>query len=122
MAQVLKDALISANSIPVDIWNGELEARKAVDERLAEGKVKLEEAVSKSPALEGLKKGSVAIIAGLASAGVTCLLNPASILMVMVLAAGAGATVSAIAEAIKSSEGSSKVRFGALAHYVAVLR
>jgi hypothetical protein len=119
---VLKEALSHARAIPLDVWNREREVRREIDDRLKEGKVQLEADISKSPALDGVKKGSITMLVGLASVGVTCLLNPASLLVVLVLAAGASATVTAIAEAIKSSGAATKDRRGALAHYVAVLR
>jgi len=118
----LKEALSHARAIPLDVWNREREVRREIDDRLKEGKVQLEADISKSPALDGVKKGSITMLVGLASVGVTCLLNPASLLVVLVLAAGASATVTAIAEAIKSSGAATKDRRGALAHYVAVLR
>jgi hypothetical protein len=58
----------------------------------------------------------------IANAQATCLLNPASVFAVLALAAGASATVTGLAKALKSLGGATKDRRGALAHHVAVLR
>jgi hypothetical protein len=120
--KVLKEALRNADALPDDLWNREQEVRKEIDDRLQEGKVQLEAAISKSRVLDGVKQGSVSMLAGLASVGLTLLLNPAALLAVLVAAAGAAATVQAIAAAVKGSTGSTTSSRGALAHYVAVLR
>jgi hypothetical protein len=119
---VLKKALTSASAFPHSVWNREQEVRREIDDRLREGKLQMEAAISKSPVLEGVKKGAVTMLAGVASAGVTCLLNPASVFLWLLWAAGAGATVAAIAEALKTTPGPVKERTGTLAHFVAVLR
>jgi hypothetical protein len=120
--KVLAEALIQANALPAHVWNRKQESRKEIDDTLREGKVQLEAAMSKSAVLAGLKKGSISMLAGLASVSITHLLSPTSPLKVMLLAGGANAIVNAIAESLKSSTVASGDRNPILAHYVAVLR
>jgi hypothetical protein len=116
----LKDALAGAGNLPADLLHRRAEIRKAVGEKLGVGKRQLESAVSKSPVLAGLSKGSVTLIAGIASAAVVHYLSNNN-LRAALWGVAAATAVQAVA-AVKAAPAVTDAQKATLAHYVAVLR
>lgn len=116
----LKDALACAASLPGDLINRRAEMRKVVREKLSAGKRQLEKDLKKSPVLAGFRKGSVTLIAGVASAAVVHYLTNNNLQAALWGVAAAGA-VQAAAE-VQATPGVTDAQKATLAHYVAVLR
>jgi hypothetical protein len=118
--RTLKSALADAGSQPADLRNRPQEVRNIVDEKLVDGKQYLESAISKSPVLAALRKGSVSMLAGLASGTVAYYLSGKDLVYGMIgTTAAAAVTVGAdMMSAPKVTDAQRAV----LAHYVAVLR
>jgi hypothetical protein len=118
--RTLKSALADAGSQPADLRNRPQEVRNIVDEKLVDGKQDLESAISKSPVLAALRKGSVSMLAGLASGTVAYYLSGKDLVYGMIgTTAAAAVTVGAdMMSAPKVTDAQRAV----LAHYVAVLR
>lgn len=118
--RILKSALADAGSQPADLRSRPQEVRNVVDEKLVDGKQELEAAISKSPVLAALRKGSVSMLAGLASGTVAYYLTGKDLVYGMISTA-AGVAVTLGAEVMTAPKVTDAQR-AVLAHYVAVLR
>jgi hypothetical protein len=118
--RILKGALADAGNQPADLRNKPQEVRNVIDEKLIDGKNALDEAINKSPVLAALRKGSVSMLAGLASGTVAYYLSGKDLAYGMMgTAAGVAVTV---AGDIRTAPKVTDAQRAVLAHYVAVLR
>jgi hypothetical protein len=92
---------------------------------LTDAKAHLEESLSRSKFLSGIKKASVSMLGGTLAAGMALMLNPAAAFYAAIAGAAASATVAGIEKAgdTKGVPASRReARQASLPHYVAVLR
>jgi len=118
--RILKGALADAGSQPADLRNRPQEVRNVVNEKLIDGKNSLEDAFRKSSVLAALRKGSVSMLAGLASGAVAYYLSGKDLVYGMI-GTGAAVAVTVGADMISAPKVTDAQR-AVLAHYVAVLR
>ena len=118
----LRSALENASQLPADLLNRREEMRKVVDEQLAEGRTRLDRAIAKSPLLAGLRKGTITMLAGNASALVVYFITHNSILSLEAALAGGltAATIQGMAEAL-GTQTATDVERVLLGHYVAAM-
>lgn len=119
--QALSNALIMANVLPTSLWNRDEDVKRTVREQLAESRGILEEQLSKSPTLTGLKKGRTAIIVGLVGLGVPALIDPSKLSAVALAVLLAQSGMESVIESSGTPSPSSGKK-AALAHYVAALK